>query len=435
MLFFGFLISNLSLFLSRLHFSSQGLSFIMADPNTNSVHVILDFLRRNRFTRAEAALRSEINNRPDLNGFIKKLTLEEKASRDAPHYSKAKPVLEVQGLESHDTLELSKELIVKEIECGNGRNATESKWKTAAPSMVECNRSDEVIETSDKNFIFSKSSEDGILDLYSWKFKPSNGPVELYQNDSGSRANNTLSLKANVSQQSKCQTNEAVDAIASNTNSKSGEEKALLSDKKSLWPGSSSKASVDLKYDLVQSKEPMELEWQLKFNGSSLKGNFTDNPWSRADENVNSSSDSCQECSVKTVFPFSKGDVSTSSGGATYSDNKEEKKRVEISDSRTSIKGQVDELGRAIYLVKTQGSLEQKMIGSLSFPLPPENQKEEFPRLPPVKLKSDDNPLVVDWEEKFERDGQTSKFPGADSTLLIGSYLDVPIGQEINPSG
>ncbi|KAG4398512.1 hypothetical protein GLYMA_08G057200v4 [Glycine max] len=310
----------------------------MADTNTNSVDVILDFLRRNRFTRAEAALLSEISNRPDLNAFLQK----------------------PQGQ--------GQELIVKEIECG-------TKWKTTSE------------------------------DLYSWKFNPTNGPV-----------------KATVS---KCQT---VDVIAANTNSKSGsgEENA---DKKSTWPASSSKASV------VQSKEPRELDRQLKFNSSSLEVNFTDNPCPRKDENVNSSSDSSKDCSVKTVFPFSKGDVSTSFDGATYSYKIEEKKKVEISDTRTSIEEQVGELGRPIYLVKTPGSSEQKMIGSLSFPLPPENLKEEIPRLPPVKLKSDDKPLVVNWEEKFERDGPTSKLPGADSTLLVGSYLDVPIGQEINPSG
>ncbi|XP_027341103.1 uncharacterized protein LOC113854353 [Abrus precatorius] len=401
---------------------------------SNSVDVILDFLKRNRFTRAEAALRSEINNRPDLNGFLQKLTLEEKALRDAPQNSKGKPVLEVQGVESHDGVEVSKELIVKEIECGTGRNATESKWKATVPSAVERNKSKEVVGASEKNFTFSKSSEDGPLDLYSWKFNPSNGPLEPYQNDGGSRANNTL--KTSVSQQSKYQTNEGVDAIAASTNSKFGEENAMLANNKSLWPESSSKALVDPKYDLVQSKEPRELDWQLKFNDSSLKVNFTDNPWSRTDENANSSSDSCKDCSVKTVFPFSKGgDKSTSFGDATYSDKKEEKRRVEVTDIRTSIKEQVDEMGRAIYSGKSQGSSEQKMIGSLSFPIPPENQKEEFPRLPPVKLKSDDKPLIVNWEEKFERDGPTSKLAGADNTLLIGSYLDVPIGQEINPSG
>ncbi|XP_061364105.1 uncharacterized protein LOC133307592 isoform X2 [Gastrolobium bilobum] len=373
---------------------------------TNSVDVILDFLKRNRFTRAEAALRSEINNHPDLNGFLQKLTLEEKASCDVPQNNKGKLVLEIQGPDSHDSVEVSKELIVKEIECGTCRNSMESKWKTAAPSTVGRNKSDEVAGTSEKNLTFSKRSEDSMLDLYSWKLIPSNGPVEPYQNDGGT-----------------------------NTNSMSAEENAVLADKKSSWLGSSSKAYVDPKYDLVQSRETRELDRQLKFNSSYLKGNFADNPWSRTDENANSSSDSCKDCSVKTIFPFPKRDMSSSFDGATYSDKKEEKRRVEISDIREPKKEQVDEFGRAIYLGKSQGSSEQKLIGSISFPLVPENQKEEFPRLPPVKLKSEDKPLVVHWEEKFERDGPTSKLTGPDSTLLIGSYLDVPIGQEINPSG
>ncbi|KAK7358093.1 hypothetical protein VNO77_00014 [Canavalia gladiata] len=399
----------------------------MAD--TNSVDVILDFLRRNRFTRAEAALRSEINNRPDLNAFLHKLTLEEKSPQNNNNNNnKGKPVLEIQEADSHHGNEVSKELIVKEIECGSARNASESKWKATAPSMDRL-----VVGTGDKNFTFSKTSEDAMLDLYSWKFNPGNGPVEPYQNDGAGRTNNTL--RASVSQQSKYQTHQAVDEIAANTNSKSGEENVVLADKKSLWPesSSSSKAPVDPKYDVVQSKEPRELDQLLKFNSSSLQ--VTDNPWSRTDENANSSSDSCKDCSVKTVFPFSKGDMCTSFDSTTYSDKKEDKRRIEITDIRMSLKEQVDELGRAIYLGKTQGSSEQKTVGSLSFPLPPENQTEEFPRLPPVKLKSDDKPLVVNWEEKFERDGPTSKLAGADNTLLIGSYLDVPIGQEINPSG
>ncbi|OIV94166.1 hypothetical protein TanjilG_13783 [Lupinus angustifolius] len=408
---------------------------------TNSVDVILDFLRKNRFTRAEAALRSEINNHPDLNGFFQKLTLEEKASRDTPQNDKGKLAVEIQGADSRES-EVSKELIVKEIECGASRSASETKWKTSAPSISERNKS---IGTSDKHFTFSKSPEDSMLDLYSLKSNPSNGPADPYQNDTGSRANNTL--KASVSQQSKYQTNEDVAATnsnanntlkasvsATNSNAKSGEESTLLAANKPLWLGSSIKASVEPKYDLVaQSKEPREHDRQLKFNSSALKINFSDNPWSRADENANSSSDPWN-CSVKTVFPFPKGDMPTSFDGTIYSDKNEEK-RLEISDTRASIKEQVDEVGRAIFLGKSQGSSELKIISSSSFPLVYENQREEFPRLPPVKLKPEDKPLPVKWEEKFERDGPTSKFSGGDSTLYIGSYLDVPIGQEINPSG
>lgn len=400
----------------------------MAD--TNSVEVILDFLRRNRFTQAEEALRSELNNRPDVNGFLQKLTLEEKALSGMLQNDKGKPVLKNRGSDSHDSVEVSKELIVEEIECGIGRVAAESKWITGA-STRERNKSNEVVGTTDRNFIFSKNSEDSVLDLYSWKFNPSNGHVEPYQNDGGSRANNTL--KAPISQQSICQTSEALDAA--NSNAKSGVENNFPTEKKSSWLGSSGKASVELKYNLTQSKEPRELDRLLKFNSSSLKENLADNGLSRNDENVNSSSDAWKDCSVKTVFPFSKGDMSMIYSGSAYSDKKEEKRKEEISDVKAAIKEQVDEVGRALYFGKLQSSSEQKNISSLSFPLSLENQKEEFPRLPPVRIKSEDKPLAINWGEKFERDGPAAKLAGADSALLIGSYLDVPIGQEIKTAG
>ncbi|CAJ1952207.1 unnamed protein product [Sphenostylis stenocarpa] len=395
----------------------------MAD--TNSVEVILDFLRRNRFTRAEAALRSELSNCSDVNGFLQKLTLEEKDSCGGLKNDKGKPVVENHGLDSRDSVEVSKELIVKEIECGTGRNAAESKWKTVAPTG-ERNKSNEVVGTSEKNFTFSKRSEDSVLDLYSWKFNLSNGPAEPFQNDGGSRPN--IALKAPVSQQSKYQTIEALDAT--NSTVKSGEANNVPAEKTALWLGSSGKSSTQPKYDLMQSKEPTDLDRQLKFNASSLKENLTDNLLSRTDENVNSSTDLWKDCSIKTVFPFSKGDVSTSYNGSTYSDRQEEKKRTENSDVMASIKEQVDEVGRALYFGKLQGS-----SGSLSFPLAQEKQKEEFPRLPPVKIKSEDKPLTFNWGDKVECDGLAMKLTGADNSILIGSYLDVPIGQDIKTTG
>lgn len=412
------------MFLSGLSSGSQSLK--MAD--TNSVEVILDFLRKNRFTRAEAALRGELYSRPDLNGFLEKLTLEEKPLYNMSENDRGKPVLEIKGSGSHDSVEVSKELIVKEIECGTGRNASESKWKTV-PSVGERNKLNEVAGTSDKSFGLPKSSGDSVLDLYSWKFNPGNGPVEPFQNDVGCSSNN--SLKAPMSNQSKYQTSEALDAA--NIITKSGEENTAPTDKKASWLGGS-RASTERKYERLQAKEPREPDRQINYNSSSLKENFVDNPWSATDENVNSSSDIWRDCSVKTVFPFSKGDVSASYDGATYADKKEEKRRAEISDIRASIKEQVDEVGRAIYLGKLQGNYEQKTIGGLSFPLAPGNQKEELPRLPPVKLKSEVKPLAINWEEKFERDGPASRTAGADSSLIIGSYLDVPVGQEINPT-
>ncbi|XP_076947823.1 uncharacterized protein LOC143619885 [Bidens hawaiensis] len=106
----------------------------------------------------------------------------------------------------------------------------------------------------------------------------------------------------------------------------------------------------------------------------------------------NSSQKLWKDYSVKTVFPSPKGDAS-----ASY------------------------EVGSA--------------FGGLGFPVISERHKEELPRLPPVKLKSDDKPSSIVWEEKDQRDGTCSKTLNVDSSYLIGSFLDVPIGQEISSSG
>ena len=107
---------------------------------------------------------------------------------------------------------------MKEIESRTGRNvAEESKWKIVA-SIGERNKSSEVVGKTEKKFTFSKSLEDSVLDLYSWKFNTNNSPVEPYQDASGSRPSNAL--KVPVFQQSKYQSDEASDA--NNSNVKSG---------------------------------------------------------------------------------------------------------------------------------------------------------------------------------------------------------------------
>ena len=102
---------------------------------------------------------------------------------------------------------------------------------------------------------------------------------------------------------------------------------------------------------------------------------------------------------------------------------------------RAAIKEQESEVARALFFGKTQSSSDDKSISSLGFPLVFYNRKEEFPRLHPIKLKSEDNPLSLYCEEKFERDGSGSRPISDGESLLIGSYLDVPVGQEISSSG
>ena len=41
----------------------------------------------------------------------------------------------------------------------------------------------------------------------------------------------------------------------------------------------------------------------------------------------------------------------------------------------------------------------------------------------------------MNWEVKGNHNGSGVKHPSADHAFMIGSYLDVPIGQEITPSG
>lgn len=402
----------------------------MADAS--SFDVILDFLRRNKFTRAEAALRTELSNHPDLNEFLQKLNLEEKdLSNMVEEQNGDRPTVESKGSGFRSSGEVSKELIVKEIECGTGRNGSESRWISTS-SIAERNKPNAVIGTGNKNFTFSKGSEDTVLDdSYSWKFSPSNGPVDPYQNDGDFNNRNFTDLQ--VSDQSNFHLFDASDMGKANMNSG---EKEISCERGSSWFGSTSKVNVETKYERNQTIELKEVDELQKNSNVYSKDSFADNPWSKGEEPANISPDLWKNCSVKTVFPFSKEDESSSYAASIGStDKKEAMTKTEVSDVRAAIKEQVDEVGRALYFGKSQGSFENKNISSMGFSLVSENQKEELPRLPPVKLKSEEKLSNINWEEKFERDGPGMKLTTADNTFHIGSFLDVPIGQEINSSG
>ncbi|KAB2041281.1 hypothetical protein ES319_D02G137400v1 [Gossypium barbadense] len=401
----------------------------MTEPS--SADVILEFLRRNRFTRAEAALRSELGNRPDLNGFCQKVTLEEKDSGNVLEEENEKKIAgESHGSGSRKSSEVSKELIVKEIECGAGRNGSESQWRNAA-STGDSNKPNETRVTSDTSFAFSKNSEDAVLNMQSRNFNPSNGP-DLLKGDGIFRSSSFSVLEK--PDQSRWCISEAPDIDKGNV--KPGEEISFSGEIKTTWHGNTGKANVDYKYDKFHTSETKELDQQFKTSGAYLKENFADNSrWSRTEEPSSSFSEMWKDCSVKTVFPFPKGDLSIGYNAASASDKREGKKIADALDVRAAIKEQVDEVGRALFFGKSQGNAEQKSINGLAFPLAYDDQREELPRLPPVKLKSEEKSLNVNWEEKYERDGPGAKLVSADNTFLIGSYLDVPIGQEINASG
>ncbi|KAK8627830.1 hypothetical protein V6N13_135428 [Hibiscus sabdariffa] len=400
----------------------------MTEPS--SADVILDFLRRNRFTRAEAALLSELGTRPDLNGFCQKLTLEEDSGKVLEEENGKKISGESHGSGSRNSGEVSKELIVKEIECSAGRNGSESQWRNVS-STGDSNKPNEARVTSDKSFALSKNSKDAAHNLQSWNLDASNGP-DLLKNG-GIFSSPSFSDLEKTDQSRYCMS-EASDIHKGNV--KSGEEISLPVETKTSWLGNTSKANLDSKHDKFHNSETKELDQQFKTSSAYLKENFNDKSrWSRTEEHGSSSSETWKDCSIKTVFPFPKGDVSISNNVTNASDKKGGKQKADVLDVRAAIKEQVDEVGRALFFGKSQGNAEQKGINGLAFPLAYDDQKEEFPRLPPVKLKSDEKSLNVSWEEKYERDGPGAKLITADNTFLIGSYLDVPIGQEINASG
>ncbi|KAL3628941.1 hypothetical protein CASFOL_027987 [Castilleja foliolosa] len=318
----------------------------MAD--SSRVDVILEFLKKNKYTNAEAALRSELGNRPDLNGILQKLTLDDKDSI-------TKPTGEVNGaivVEDDQMIKSSRPIGVKNLKDLSASTSAEVASKELIVKEVECG-------TGDKNFTFSNCSEDTVLDLASWKYSTSNGPITFNQSD----------------------------------------ENSLLGGKAKLNPVNL-KSSVEPKHDKSELKLVDRQKNELR-----------------------------KDCSTKTVFPFSIGETSTSYDSVV--EKKDGKKKTEFNEIRAAIKEQVDEVGRALLFGKTQ----EKDFDALDFrQLAFENQKEEFPRLPPVRLKSEEKPFSIHWEEKYERDGPGTKILNADNSYLIGSFLDVPIGQELTAS-
>ncbi|KAG9136009.1 hypothetical protein Leryth_015890 [Lithospermum erythrorhizon] len=399
-----------------------------------SVDKILEFMRKNKFTNAEAALRNELSNRPELNGPLDKLSFEDMEREN-------KTLEEKQGYKNRDgketrensreliesssrsSAEISKELIVKEI-YGYGEMGSEGKWKGTV-SVGGQNKVDESVGTSDKNLTFSMS-DDSLIDMYTWKYDPSIGP---YENDGGITGLNNSSV-VQPSAQSRVNLTDISDDGALSA-------KLVVDDftaeRRSKWNGEASNTNLTPLHEKIQKTELKEVNSQTKLKGTLPVGEFTtDEMRSRRNGPINISSNLRKDCPIKTIFPFSEGAASISFENAIV-DKRSEKEKTNFLDIKTSSKEQEDEIGRALYLKKMHGI--QSDMSSLVFPFASENEKEELPRLPPVKLKSDDKPSRIHWEEKYERDGQTSKITNTDNTYLIGSYLDVPIGQEINTSG
>ncbi|XP_051136442.1 uncharacterized protein LOC127255105 isoform X2 [Andrographis paniculata] len=403
--------------------------------DSSPVDVILEFLRRNKFTKAESALRSELRSRPDLNGILQKLMRMDEESGSASNeevnsgtaQEEDPKVNSLKNFPVSGGAEASKEVIVKEVQCRTGRHESETKWKSCDDIGEQSNINDGV-GTSDRNFAFSKDSDENLLDLYSWKPGTSNGLVTSYQKGSEGTDGNKFSgfqLPGNP------RLNLAETLNSGEVNPKSTEHVTSSGEKRLMWPDS----GIDAGTEIIQGKtERKEIDLQRKSSGVYYRDENVANPWSRSDASVHPSSESWKECPVKTIFPFPIGDTFTSYDSGFTVDKKEGKRKTEFNDVRAAIKEQVDEVGRAIFFGKAQGG-DANEFGPLEFHLTSENHKEELPRLPPVRLKSEDKPSNTLWEEKYGYDGAAPTLSNVDNAFAIGSFLDVPIGQEINPQG
>ncbi|KAK8942055.1 Serine/threonine-protein kinase AFC2 [Platanthera guangdongensis] len=336
----------------------------------DSVNVVLEFLRKNRFSKAEAALRGEISCRPDLNGFLQKNYSEDE---DLRAESKSATV-------KHH--EVSQEFIVKEIEVGNG---------TMSKNGIQKNQGHQVTGVS-------------MGDLYPWDSFDIGGNANWVSKGNAGLTNNFSNLL--ISEENRCG--------HGSKNSSIGTKLDLMGKQSISYSG----RAVEIKPGNNQSNVS-------KASCSYPKDHLLENPWSTYEESSN-------ECSVKTVLPFS-CDNQHSSYDSFHGDvvnSKDRKKKPNHHDSAEGLKEQPYSLEMS------------QVINNHSLDIPPagDNHREELPRLPPVRLKSEDKLTNFNWEEKINHLGSGGMHGrvmhhSGDSNLMIGSFLDVPIGQEISASG
>lgn len=369
-----------------------------------SYDVILDFLRRNKFARAEAALCSELSMHPDTNGFLQKRTLEEDSGTSVIEQNGDKLAIQNSAWDSHqDRGETLSELIVKEIERRPSINIRESKWKNTAFAAEHT----KLCETQSKILTNPNGSEDTVFDQYSWKSNQSNGPGGLDRFSYGFPEVKVLEHPRYFT-----------DKIRDSGVSCVSEEEFVFSGGKRSSIAGSSKACIEPKNDKTANYDEEE--------------SYAD-PWSRTEVPMTSPSDSWKDFSAKTVLPSSKAHVFNSFESIAESKKRETKMKTDI---RTVMKEHVDEVGRTLYLTTMHGLNDQNYTIGMGFPTLAENLKEEFPRLAPVKIKSEEKTMTNNWEEKYDQDRLFEEFSSAaDNMFHLGSYLDVPAGQEINSSG
>uniref|UniRef100_A0A7N1A7G1 Protein kinase domain-containing protein n=1 Tax=Kalanchoe fedtschenkoi TaxID=63787 RepID=A0A7N1A7G1_KALFE len=393
--------------------------------DSSSVDFIVGFLRRNNFTKAEAALISELSNRPDLNGVIQKLSLEERefsAERNVENQNKPGP--RTQQLASRGTNEMRKEHIVKEIEHGSWSNDGPISNENGTSSLGEWDNT----TTCDEELNFTESREGTMLDLYSSNPYANNGSGPLQIVDG---------VKRNKASELHPAEHDKLLVVENRDFGKGGVKQTgtinLPTENGCSRQGSSNEADVDCKHEGSQTSGFSHLDEHYDLSSVIQKEKYALEPRSRSNNAAHLSDDLQKELFIKTAS--SKGEVSTYHKNTLASEDKrKEKQTTELNSSRSMIKEQIDEVGRALYLRASQGVHDHSSVSS-GFSLTMGTQKEDFPPLPPVRLKSEEKLLSTNWEEKFKHDEPSVKLMSGGNSFHIGSFLDIPFGQDINTSG
>ncbi|CAH8284509.1 unnamed protein product [Eruca vesicaria subsp. sativa] len=351
----------------------------MEEASSSSIDSILEFLRKNRFMRAEAALISELsNNNSSSNGVSK--VFDKKQGRDKS--------------------QVSDELVVKEIQCGAA--ATESHHHHMNDVSVQTQSPSGANNSFyEDRFTFSESLVDTELDLPPWNHADS----EVY------------SIDPSVRRSSKPSSHEKV--TKSNN--------AVVED---IFSPYEMKRNQVSQYDHGKASQSLEAD-----SMAAIQEGFITTSWPRSEEGVGVSSDHWKDCSVTTVYPLSKGSTSMKDIGVPVLDKRQGKKKVGANDSKVVIKEEEDDVATAPYLGKSHSGYEYKNLSGFAFSMSHDGTREDLPRLPHVKIKSEDKSMNYTSDDKHERDVLDEKLINTENGFLIGSYLDVPIGQEIHSSG
>lgn len=342
----------------------------MADP----VDVVLEFLRKNRFTKAEAALRGELTRRPDLDVSLEKnLSKEEKEVREE---SKSAVDSRQQDAATQCS-DFSQEFIIKDIESGRNGNGSDNKKGTG----------------------FHQCAGSSLEDLYPWNSIATKTAPSCIAKDRGSISNNLAELTMSE------QPNHRPGQFSTNQKIPGGTKPDFLSDHSITYSGGNEK---------IDSKD-----------------RYMENPWSKREEIP-------KECSVKTLFPLSSYNASTSYEGIPH--NRDDRmERIKKSDQRHDIndgkKEQPGDTSMPYIPGVSHESFNQKGTRSFDMALMAGNHREDLPRLPPVRLKSIDKLVNMNWEDKSDLHGSGMKQSSADNAFLIGSFLDVPVGQDTTSGG